>query len=172
MIYVVEMDFRNPEREHDWHTWYIEHTAHLVRSVPGFTATQRFRSLNSSPSPWVALHEVAGPQVFESAEYKSGGGPASTGDWARQHLNWHRNLFSGTKETPDVAFDQHLLMAEGDAALPAAYEARATRLTCVGLDRSSERRSIVLVPAGGLTASMFGMPGVRVLKPITPKMRK
>lgn len=172
MIYVVEMDFRNPEREHDWHTWYIEHTTYLVRSVPGFTGTQRFRSLNTSSSPWIALHEVAGPQVFESAEYKAGGGPKSTGDWAQEHINWHRNLFDGTKETPDVAFDQHLLMAEGDAALPSAYEARATRLTCVGLDRSSERRSIVLVPAGGLTASMFDLPGVRILKPITPKIRK
>jgi hypothetical protein len=115
---------------------------------------------------------VAGPHVFESAEYRGGGGPKSTGDWAREHINWHRNLFSGTKETPDVAFDQHLLMAEGDAALPAAYEPRATRLSSVGLDRSSERRSIVLVPSGGLTASMFDLPGVRVLKPITPKMRK
>ncbi len=172
MIYVVEMDFRNTEREHDWHTWYIEHTAHLVRSVPGFTGTQRFRSLNASPSPWVALHEVAGPQVFESAEYRGGGGPASTGDWKDEHLNWHRNLFDGSRETPDVAFDQHLLMAEGDAPLPRGFEARAIRLTCVGLDRTSRQRSIAVVPAGGLTASAFGLPGVRVLKPITPKMRK
>ncbi|MGE3916636.1 MAG: hypothetical protein AB7F78_13150 [Hyphomicrobiaceae bacterium] len=172
MIYVVEMDFRNAEREHDWHTWYLEHTAHLVRNIPGFTGSQRFRSLNSSPSPWVALHEVSGPEVFESAEYKKGGGPASTGDWAKQHTNWHRNVFDGVRETPDVAFDQHLLMAEGDAPLPSTYEARATRLTCVGLDRTSERRSIVVVPAGGLTASMLAMPGVRVLKPITPKIRR
>jgi hypothetical protein len=172
MIYVVEMDFRNPEREHDWHTWYLEHTTFLVRTIPGFTATQRFRSLNSSPSPWVALHEVAGPQVFESSEYKAGGGPASTGDWAKQHFNWQRHVFDGCHETPDVAFDQHLLMAEGDAALPGAYEARATRLTCVGLDAKSKRRSIALVPAGGLTASMFDMPGVRILKPITPKIRR
>lgn len=172
MIYVVEMDFRNPEREHDWHVWYLEHTTSLVRAVPGFTGTQRFRCLNPTPSPWVALHEVAGPQVFESAEYKRGGGPASTGDWGKEHMNWQRNLFDGAKETPDVAFDQHLLMAEGDAALPGAYEARAVRLTGVGLDRTSPRRSIAVVPAGGLTASMFGMPGVRILKPITPKIRR
>ena len=172
MIYVVEMDFRNPDREHDWHTWYLEHTTHLVRTIPGFTGTQRFRSLNTSPSPWVAMHEVAGPQVFESPEYKAGGGPASTGNWAKEHLNWYRNLFDGVKETPEVAFDQHLLMAEGDAALPGPYEARATRLTSVGLDRTSQGRSIVVVPAEGLTATMFAMPGVRVLKPITPKIRR
>lgn len=172
MIYVVEMDFRNPAREHDWHTWYLEHTTHLVRSVPGFTGTQRFRCLNTSASPWIAMHEVAGPQVFECAEYRAGGGPTSTGDWAKEHLNWHRNLFDGTRETPDVAVDQHVLMAEGDAALPGPFEARATRLVSVGLDRSSQRRSIAVVPAGGLTASMFGLSGVRVLKPITPKIRR
>lgn len=172
MIYVVEMDFRNPAREHDWHTWYLEHTTHLVRSIPGFTGTQRFRSLTSSPSPWIAFHEVAGPHVFESAEYRGGGGPASTGDWAKEHLNWHRNLFDGTRETPDVAFDQHLLMAEGDATLPAPYASRATQLVSVGLDRSSQKRAIVLIPAGGLTAGMFALPGVRVLKPITPKIRR
>jgi len=172
MIYVVEMDFRNPAREHDWHVWYLEHTTYLVRAIPGFTGTQRFRVLNTSPSPWVALHEVAGPQVFESAEYKAGGGPTSTGDWAKEHLNWQRNLFDGCKQTPEVAFDQHLLMAEGDAALPAPYAARATQLSCVGLDRSSQRRAIAVVPAGGLTAGMFAIPGVRVLKPITPKIRR
>lgn len=172
MIYLVEMDFRNPAREHDWHTWYIEHSAFLVRTMPGFTATQRFRSLNASPSPWLALHEVEGPHVFETPHYKAGGGPPSTGTWASEHLNWQRNLFDGTRETPEVAFDEHLLMAEGDAALPAAYEARAIRLTCVGLDRTSARRSLAVVPAGGLTATMLALPGVRVLKPITPRLRR
>lgn len=172
MIYAVEMDFRNPEREHDWHVWYLEHTTYLVRAIPGFTATQRFRCLTPTPSPWLALHEVAGPKVFESAEYNAGGGPASTGEWAKEHINWQRNLFDGTKETPDVAFDQHLLMAEGDAALPTSYEARATRLTGIGLDRTSPRRSIVVVSAGGLTAGMFAMKGVRIFKPISPKIRR
>jgi hypothetical protein len=170
MIYIVEMDFRNAAREHDWHTWYLAHTTHLVRSVPGFTGTQRFRCITETMSPWLALHEVAGPQVFESPEYRSGGGPASTGTWKNEHTNWHRNLFDGTRETPNVLMDQHLLMAEGDAALPQAYEPRALRLTCIGLDRSSARRSIAVVPAGGLTAAMFDMPEVRIFKPITPKI--
>lgn len=172
MIYVVEMDFRNPAREHDWHVWYLEHTTHLVRTIPGFTGTQRFRCLTQSKSPWLAMHEVAGPQVFESKEYKAGGGPASTGEWAKEHTNWQRNVFDGVAETPDVLFDQHLLMAEGDAALPQPFAAKAIRLNAVGLDRSSPRRSIAVVPAGGLTATMFAMPDVRIFKPITPKIRR
>ncbi|MFV0297668.1 MAG: hypothetical protein ACK5JT_16275 [Hyphomicrobiaceae bacterium] len=172
MIYVVEMDFRNAEREHDWHTWYLAHTTHLVRTVPGFTGTQRFRSITPSDSPWVAIHEVSGPEVFDSREYRSGGGPASTGEWKDLHTNWHRNLFDGAKKSPSVLMDQHLLMAEGDAPLPRGYESAATRLTGVGLDRTSQRRSIAIVPASKLTAAMFDLPGVRVLKPITPKISR
>jgi hypothetical protein len=172
MIYLVEMDFRNPAREHDWHVWYLEHAAYLVRAIPGFRATQRFRCLNASECPWVAMHEVEGPEVFETPEYKAGGGPPSTGEWAKEHLNWHRNLFDGAVETPDVASDQHLLMAEGDAALPAACKDRAMRLTCIGLDRTSAKRTLAIIPLGGLTASMFDLEGVRVLKPITPKIRR
>ena len=73
MIYVVEMDFRDSAREHDWHTWYIGHVATLIRNVPGFRATQRFRAMTPTPSPWLALHEVAGPQVFTSPEYAANG---------------------------------------------------------------------------------------------------
>lgn len=170
MIYCVEMDFRTPEREHDWHVWYIEHSTFLVRTMPGFSATQRFRCLNASDAPWLALHEVSGPEVFESAEYKAGGGPPSTGEWAKLHLNWQRHLFDGVRETPDVGVDQHLLMAESDAALPA--DCAGTRLTCVGLDRKSTRRSIAVVPAGGLKAGMFALPGVRIFKPITPRITR
>ena len=79
MIYVVEMDFRNPAREADWHAWYLEHATRLIRDVPGFRATQRFRALTATPSPWLALHDVASPEVFESAAYKAGRRPGI--DW-------------------------------------------------------------------------------------------
>ncbi len=171
MMYVVEMEFRNAAREHDWHVWYICHTAKLVRNVPGFTGTQRFRCLTPTRSPWIALHEVAGPEVFESAAYQANGGPASTGEWQTEHTNWDRNVFDGIKETPDVGFDEHVLMGEGDAKLPGAFAGKATVLTSVGLDRTSPRRTIAVVPKGQLTASMFDVPGVRILKPITPKLR-
>jgi hypothetical protein len=40
----------------------------------------------------------------------------------------------------------------------------------VGLDRSAERRGIAIVPAGRLSAGLFGLAGVRVFKPITPRI--
>jgi len=170
MIYMVEMEFRDSAREHDWHTWYLAHTTQLVRNVPGFTATQRFRCLTPTASPWLALHEVAGPDVFESAEYKANGGPASTGEWREKHTSWYRNLFDGVRQTPDVAFDQHLLMTEGDAAVPEAYARLITPLKAVGLDKTSERRGIAVVQPGKLTAAVFALPGVRIFKPITPRI--
>lgn len=170
MIYMVEMDFRDAEREHDWHTWYLNHVAKLIRTVPGFRASQRFRALTPTPSPWLAMHEVEGPAVFESAEYKANGGPTSTGEWKDRHSNWYRNLFDGCDCIPAVPLDAHLLMAEGKAGLPA--DLPQMRLTSAGLDKTSEGRSFAIVPDGRLDARMFDLAGVRVFKPITPQIRR
>ncbi|MFM9940878.1 MAG: hypothetical protein ACKVP7_15450 [Hyphomicrobiaceae bacterium] len=169
MIYVVEMDFRDAQREHDWHTWYLEHVGKLIRNVPGFRATQRFRALTTTASPWLAMHEVAGPEVFKSAEYAANGGPASTGEWKDRHTNWYRNLFDGVDVIPAVPHDAHLLMGEGEAKLPAGLH--VIKLASAGLDKTSEKRSIAIVPEGRLTAHMLALPGVRVFKPITPQIR-
>lgn len=170
MIYMVEMDFRDAARAHDWHTYYLLHVTRLIRRVPGFRATQRFRALTPTPSPWLALHEVEGPDVFESPEYKAVGGPASTGEWKDRQPNWYRNLFDGCDCIPAVPLDAHLLLAEGDARLPA--DLPQTRLTSVGLDRTSLGRSFAVVPDGRLSAGMLDLPGVRVFKPISPQIRQ
>jgi hypothetical protein len=169
MLYMVEMEFRDPAREHDWHTWYIGHVTTLIRNVPGFRATQRFRALSPTPSPWLAIHEVAGPDVFTSREYAANGGPTSTGEWKDRHTNWYRNLFDGIDVMPAVPLDAHLLMAEGEARLPGGFN--VVRLTCAGLDRTSKGRSFAVIPDGRLSAGMFAPPDVRVFKPITPQIR-
>jgi hypothetical protein len=169
MLYMVEMDFRETAREHDWHTWYIQHVAKLINNVPGFRASQRFRALSPTASPWLALHEVAGPEVFQSAEYAATGGPVSTGEWKDLHTNWYRNLFRGIDVMPAVPMDAHLLMGEGNAKLPDGFH--VINLSSAGLDRTSEARSMIIVPDGRLSARMFGLPGVRVFKPITPQIR-
>jgi hypothetical protein len=172
MLYMVEMDFRNPAREADWHVWYLGHVAKLIRTVPGFRASQRFRAITPTPSPWLAMHDVVSAGVFESPEYRANGGPASTGEWQAEHTNWHRNLFAGIDATPDVPTDAHLLVLEGEAKVPPPHDANVKRLTSVGLDRSSPGRGIAVVPAGGLTAGLFDLPGVRIFKPISPRIAK
>jgi len=170
MLYMVEMDFRNPAREADWHIWYLQHIAKLIRTVPGFRASQRFRAITPSPSPWLAMHDVVSAAVFQSAEYRASGGPAATGEWQAEHTNWYRNLFDGIDSTPEVAPDAHLLVSEGDAQVPGPVAASVTRLMSVGLDRSSRSRGIAVIPAGRLTAGLFGLAGVRIFKPISPRI--
>ena len=167
---MVEMDFRNPAREHDWHAWYLDHVTKLIRNVPGFRATQRFHAVTATSSPWLALHDVASPAVFESREYRANGGPASTGEWQKEHTNWHRNLFAGIDATPDVAMDAHLLVAEAGAGLPESDASAMTWLEAVGLDRTAGRRGIAVLPPSRLTANHFGHAGLRIFKPITPRI--
>jgi hypothetical protein len=173
MIYMVEMQFTNTAREHDWHTWYLAHTTKLVRNVPGFTATQRFRAITDTASPWLAMHEVEGPAVFESAAYKANGGPASTGIWQNEHTNWYRNLFGGIDQTPDVKMDQHLLLADEGAKLPPSLKMKW--LPTAGLDKTVKARGIAIAGTGQwaearLTADLFDVPGLRIFKPITPRI--
>jgi hypothetical protein len=164
MLYMVEMDFRNPAREADWHIWYLQHIAELIRTVPGF------RAITPTPSPWLAMHDVVSAAVLQCAEYRANGGPAATGEWRAEHTNWYRNLFDGIDSTPEVAPDAHVLVSEGDAHVPGPVAASVTRLVSVGLDRSSQARGIAIVPAGRLTAGLFGLAGVRIFKPISPRI--
>jgi hypothetical protein len=170
MIYMVEMEFRNPAREAEWHAWYLAHVAKLIRNVPGFRACQRFRAITPTPSPWLAMHDVVSPAVFESKEYRANGGPASTGEWQAEHSNWYRNVFAGIDHTPEVKPDSHLLVLEADADVPASYADTVTWLESVALDRSAARRGIAVLPPGGLSASLFGLAGVRIFKPISPRI--
>lgn len=170
MIYMVEMDFRNTDREHDWHTWYIGHVTTLITKVPGFRATQRFRGLTPMPAPWMAIHDVVSPDIFESKEYKAVGGPASTGEWQHQHTNWTRNAYAGIDNTPDVPLDAHLIVADAGAKVPAPHAANMIWLENVGLDRTTGRRGMAIIPPGKLTANLFHTPDVRVYKPITPRV--
>jgi len=80
MIYMVEMDMQLGEREAEWHDWYLAHIKVLL-TVPGFRASQRFKSVLPAPAPYLALHQVDSGAVFDSPEYRAKGGPGSTGEW-------------------------------------------------------------------------------------------
>jgi hypothetical protein len=45
-----------------------------------------------------------------------------------------------------------------------------TWLESAGLDRSAARCGIAVVPAGGLAARLFGLPAVRLYRPIPPRI--
>jgi len=170
VIYMVEMDMDLGEREAEWHAWYLAHIKVLL-TVPGFRASQRFRSLLPAPAPYLALHQVDSPAIFDSAEYRARGGPGSTGEWRALHANWRRNLLDGLAETPDVHPGAALLRLENarDVALPQGVAVAWT--TVAGLDRdASEFGLAVIDDPAPLLALAERDPRVRLYRPISAKL--
>jgi hypothetical protein len=177
LIYITEMAFADPSRLAQWHAHYLRNIANL-QTVPGFLASQRFESLADTPSPYSAMHEIASPEVFESAVYKQRGGRASNGEWQVDMLNWHRNLYSGLDATPDVADGSYLLfidapreIAEREIAVPPGVQ--ILWLNLVGLDRTIPHRGIaVLAEADAMLAIAKADKRVKVFRPITKKIHQ
>jgi len=164
MIYMVEMALLDTARRAEWDAWYVTHQ-HRLLSIPGIRASQRFEAIHAAPSPFVALHQVDSPEVFTSPSYRSQAGPTNTGEWQAKMNNWHRNLFDRA-HTPDVPRDARLVVVEDDAT---ADVADVTWMDAIGLDRSVRRRGLA-VAASGIADRLVGAAGVRVLKPIGPRL--
>jgi len=165
MIYMVEQNLSDRGKREGWDPWYLAHMKMLI-TIPGIHATQRFESLHPHASPFVALHEVDSPDVFESAAYRAKAGPTNTGEWRLLMVNWHRNVFAGIEHTPDVAMDARLLVVEDGAVAPV----KLAWLTAVGLERSPARRAIAVIPLAADAEALIGQPGIRVCKPLTPRL--
>ena len=167
MIYMVEMALLDTARRAEWDAWYVAHQ-HRLLSIPGFHASQRFEAIHAAESPFVALHEVDSGEIFTSASYRAQAGPGNTGEWQAKMGNWHRNVFD-MDHTPDVPLDARLVVVEHDGSeLP--DNVPVTWMEAVGLDRSVPRRGLAVMPPA--TADrLAGTPGIRVLKPIGPRLR-
>ena len=172
MIYMVEMDMRLDDREAEWHEWYLAHIKVLL-TVPGFRASQRFRSILPAPAPYLALHQVDSGAIFDSPGYRSRGGPGSTGDWRERHSNWRRNLLEGLAETPDVPADKYVLRAENarDVTLPVRISLAWTK--AVGLDRDAQEFGFAVIDDPEPFRDLAQRdPRVRLYKPISEKLRE
>jgi len=171
VIYMVEMGFPHPEREAEWHAWYLAHIRVLL-TVPGFRASQRFEAAHATPSPYLALHEVASAALFDSPAYRARGGPDSTGEWRALQTNWHRNLPDGIEETPEVPADLHLLLLRDarDAVLPEGIA--VSWLHGVGLDHSIGECGLAVV---GDPTPLIPLAErderIRLYRPISEKIR-
>jgi len=171
VIYMVEMDFPHPDREAEWNAWYLAHIRVLL-TVPGFRASQRFKAIQATPAPYLALHEVASAALFDSPEYRGRGGPASVGEWRALQTNWHRNLLDGVDATPEVAADEHLLLLREarDIALPGGIA--VSWLRAVGLDRSLGECGIAVVRDPVPIAALAERdPRVQLYRPSSQKIR-
>jgi hypothetical protein len=171
MIYMVEMDFPHPEREAEWHAWYLAHVR-VLQTVPGFRASQRFKGIVDMPAPYLALHEVESAALFDSPAYRSRGGPASTGEWRTLQTNWSRNLLAGIDDTPDVPANAYvvLLYDARDAGFP--IDAPIHWLRGAGLDSTiTEVGLAVIGDPTGLIEIARRDERVRIYRPISEKIR-
>lgn len=165
MIYMVEMALLDTARRAEWDAWYVAHQ-HRLLSIPGFRASQRFETIHAAASPFVALHEVASADIFETPAYRVQAGPGNTGEWQTKMGNWHRNVFAGIDHSPDVPLDARLVVVEDGAG---SIVPDANWMEAVGLDRSVRRRALaVMLPAAA--DRLGGVHGIRVLKPIGPRL--
>jgi len=169
MIYMVEMALLDTGRRAEWDAWYAAHQRRLL-SIPGFRASQRFEAIHAAESPFVALHEVDSPDIFASPPYQAKAGPGNTGEWQARMGNWHRNLFAGADHTPDVPMDARLVVVEAGSAPALPDHVPVEWMEAVGLDRSVGRRGLALLPPA-TADQLAGTPGIRVLKPIGPRLR-
>jgi hypothetical protein len=169
---MVEMDMNLGDREAEWHDWYLAHIKVLL-TVPGFRASQRFRSILPAPAPYLALHQVDSGAIFDSPEYRSRGGPGSTGEWRALHSNWRRNLLEGLAETPGVPANAHLLRLENarDIALPEGVA--VTWTGAIGLDRDADEFGLAVTddPKPLLDLARRDTR-VRLYRPISEKLRE
>ena len=167
---MVEMELPDRSRESEWHDWYASHIGKLL-TVDGFHASQRFLSLTPTPSPFLAIHDVDGPEIFESTSYKSVGGPSGTGEWQPLMSNWYRNLFDGLDRMPELAMNQHLIVFDEGANAPAESADKVIWLSIAGLDRSAQHRGVLVLDAEADTDPFSKINGARIFKPITGKFR-
>ena len=107
--------------------------------------------------------------MFESTAYKEKAGPAGTGEWRDKMNNWSRNVFDGVLKTPEVPLDANLLLIEDGAQAPKGIS--VTWLDSVGLDKSVERRAIGVCHSAIKARHISITQGIRLLKPLTPRLK-
>ena len=145
VLYTVRSRFTDPEREEEWNAWYIRHLEKLM-AVPGFIAAQRFSSKETvDERPYLAMYQVASPDVFTSEAYLSIWG---FDDWRPLIDNWTRDIFEPSHgadldfATPRDGFLRAAFVSgEDDAVAAGLAELSAQRpalrgAVVTGLDRS------------------------------------
>ena len=165
MIYTVECAFTDPAREAEWNRHYSGEKLDNLLRLPGWLTSQRFRALTPMASPYFAMHTLRDEGVL-GRQYTSVGGGVF-GGWEGCITNWHRNLFAGIDEAPEVAPGACLLVLEDCAAAGRFPDLDFAWMEACGLDRSAPRLGIAVAPrAIGDTLAAAHTGVVRIYEPI------
>ena len=168
---MVEMDFPFPDERVGFDTFYADHIS-LLLSIEGFLSAQRFEADRSVPAPFLAIYEIANPEVLTSPAYASKAGPAAVPNVYRSKFrNWDRNVFTTPSCELTVPMGGWMTVVDRLSTtsmnLPVGY----TALNPTGLDRSVVERGIRIHRTGESTAPAIPASTqpkwhVRTMKPL------
>jgi len=74
MIYTVHCDYNDGLSEEEWNKFYSLNKLPSLISTTGFKTSQRFKSLKTASSGYLAVHTIENFQVITSQEYLNNGG--------------------------------------------------------------------------------------------------
>lgn len=150
MIYTVEQGLKEQVTDAEWSRWSAEmKPVSLLLAVPGFIAAQRFKGVNATHPPSLAVYSIDSADVLNSGPYIQGAGGGNLGSpsWRPKLAFWHRNLFSGMVRAQAVPKDCVLLVVDSDQPNVALEGVTFDWLTCVGLDRTIAYRAFAVITA-------------------------
>jgi len=147
VIYTVEEALKAGHSDETWDVWTGEmKTCEKILSVPGFNTAQRFKGVALDPAPSLALYSIDSADVMTSKRYfDNGGGKLGSPRWHEQLSFWHRNLFEGLDEAPEVPADARLIVIDSDKPDVTLDGLNITWMKNVGLDRTTPYRGLVIV---------------------------
>lgn len=169
MLYMVEMDLSDRQREREWNDWYAAHLTKLL-SMPGFRSAQRFKAAPPAVSPYLAIYDIDSASVLTSNVYRSGGGPSSPGEWTSIMVDWYPNLFDA-EQAPDVPLGAYLVVVDRQTPSEPPLPIGVSALRCVGLDRTVHERGIAICSAEEARAwQARPLHHTRAFQPLTAKL--
>lgn len=172
MIYMVECGFSDPAKEQEWSTWYSGPKLAQVLSVPGFRHSQRFRSVEPRPAPYIAVHSVDSGSLFTGSSYKGAGG-GSFNEWQAYITNWRRTLFAGLEGAAEVGQDQLLLVIDDAPTRGNGMGVPIDWLQSAGLDDTVPWRGLAAISrADAARLQSRTDASVRLYEPISPLLRR
>ena len=180
MIYSVELNFSDPNREDEWHAWYETYLAQLV-SLPGLSTAQRFRAVTPGAQAWeyLALYSVASLDVFTSEAYRNMGGGGNASARFRDAIRRRRNVYTGIERLPAVTDAGRVLLSEDISPgfdldnclfLPLMSATGRRQAGATELDGEPTQRAIAILGSEGAEQlNLDATAGLAIYAPITKR---
>jgi len=167
MIYMVEINYTDPETMPEWNAWYRAHL-HTLLSVPGIETAQRLEAEGALGRRFLAIYTITSPDVFTSEAYRNiGGGGVASSKW-KAHIRRRRNLFSGIDVVPEVSPESRFVLSDLETNTLDVPDLVLAALSVEDLDNEPRRRHIGVIRSEALSERILSE--VAVYRPTTERL--